>query len=64
MIEARGGACLLFESSCSRAVAGEANRQQLDRDLPPEAAVVRKPDFPHAAGAKGVDELVLIDASA
>ena len=46
------------------AVAGQPNRQQLDRDLSPESGVVGEPDFTHAVGAKGVDELVVIDASA
>ena len=64
MIEAGGGACLLLESAYSRAVAGQPNRQQLDRDLSPESSVGREPDFTHAAGAEGVDELVVIDARA
>jgi len=51
MIEHGDGACFLLESAQAVSIGGKRFRQDLDRDLTPQARIPSTIDLTHAAGA-------------
>ena len=62
VIQRRGRARFLLESLKARLVRGHFTRQDFDRDIPPEPAVVGAVDLTHAARAYFGADLILADA--
>ena len=58
MVERRGGARLLLEAAQPADVLADLERQDLDRDLAPEARVASAVDLSHPAFTQQVDDLV------
>src|SRR5262245_58063535 len=58
MVEDAGGAGFVLETPDALAIDRLEQRQDLDRDLPPEARIRRPVDFPHRTSADQVDDFV------
>jgi len=58
VVERRGCFGLLLEARQALGLRGELGGQHLDRDLAPEACVLREVHRAHAAGAEGFEDLV------
>ena len=63
MVERRHRARLALEATAAVGVAGHVGRQDLERDVAPEARVTRPVDLAHAAGAEGAQHLVRSQAT-
>jgi hypothetical protein len=64
MVEGGGGTRLLFEPLDAGGIAGEVGRQELERDLPPEAKLRREPHFTHSSLTEEGDDFVRADSCA
>ena len=62
MIQRGNGAGFAFESLAQILPLGDVLRQNLDGDDAVEPGVARLPHLPHAAGAKGGEDLIWAEA--